>query len=142
MVLVAAHVAPVPDTDGQGGQDGEVALGVRGMQLGEGEEGAGGGVEDEEEEEKGAGGDNAAPETGLLIIDGWLRFRVAISAVAQLTCLRLRIASAFAHKVMHPRDPMPPVLQGALDASSALFINESESGDGRRLPGNFLCCRW
>lgn len=127
VALVAASIIPAPDTDITA-QDDDMTEGVQSMQLGDGNGTADpptipttGQVTPTEA---------AAPDTGLLIVDGWLKFRVPIQAVAQLSCLRVRVASAFASKVRSPQTPLPPALQGAIDISGSLFINESESADG------------
>jgi ATP-dependent RNA helicase DHX36 len=99
--------------------------------------------EEEEEEEEGDGvraagdgvgsmrlGEPAEPATALLVVDGWLRFRVPFAAVGQLAVLRLRLAAAFAEAVRRPRRPLPAPLAGALGAAAELFVAESESSDG------------
>jgi hypothetical protein len=127
VILVAAHVVPAPDTEmdrsnqeeRRGGEDSGVAVEVQSMQsmqLGE--------------IPNASINSSVLPDTGLLIVDGWLKFRVQIQTIAQLSCLRLRVASAFAAKVNRPNEALPPKLQKAMDVSAAMFINESESGDG------------
>jgi hypothetical protein len=138
VMLVAAQVIPAPDEDNETNQErteedagaaagaavGSVAEevhGMKSMQLGEAVPPLSTTIYDNS---------TLLPDTGLLIVDGWLKFRVPIQTIAQLSTLRLRVASAFAAKVNRPRDVLPDILQKAMDVSAAIFINESESGDG------------
>ena len=144
IALVAASVIPAPDPDATSGPkkrggDGGVAVGMQGVQLGEKQKQHSSpshhaeNIEHEEEEDDEDDDidiEEVVPDTGVLVVDGWMKFRVPIQAVAQLTCLRVRIAAAFSEKVRRPQSPLPPHLAAAIDVSGALFINESESGDG------------
>ena len=73
------------------------------------------------------------PPSALLVVDDWLRFRVPLRAVAQVTVLRLRLHKAFAARVEHPKQPSPPDLSEAvrtigrvLAAADAAFIEASD----------------
>jgi len=118
LVLVAAHVAIARDDrradeeEGEGEGEGEdqggrgdgmaegMAEGMAGVRLSDGARGP-------------SGSQPAKPPTALLIVDRWLRFRVPLESVAQLMCLRVRLAEAFAATVRHPHTALPPVYQGA-----------------------------
>jgi hypothetical protein len=127
VILVAAQVVPAPDVDNHEEREEDAGTatavgvaqevhGMQSMQLGE--------------VPPLNASNNVLPDTGLLVVDGWLTFRVPIQTIAQLSCLRLRVANAFAAKVNRPREGLPGKLQKAMDVSAAMFINESESGDG------------
>jgi len=136
VMLVAAQVLPAPDTEmmdtsnqEERTEDSGAAAGVavevqnmQSMQLHE--------VPGASNNHDDGTISTVLPDTGLLVVDGWLKFRVPIQTIAQLSCLRLRVASAFAAKVNRPREDLPVKLQMAMDVSAGIFINESESGDG------------
>ena len=42
----------------------------------------------------------SSSDSGLITLDGWLKLRVGLSYVAHLCCLRHRLATAFAAKVL------------------------------------------
>jgi ATP-dependent RNA helicase DHX36 len=72
------------------------------------------------------------PPSALLVVDNWLRFRVPLRAVAQITVLRLRLHKAFAMRVERPKDALPADMRGAVDAiarvlsdADAAFIESS-----------------
>ena len=60
----------------------------------------------------------------LLVVDNWLRFRVPVTQISHIMCLRLRIAEAFAAKVKHPSTPLPPSLATALVVASGMFSTD------------------
>ena len=84
------------------------------------------------------------PPSALLVVDDWLRFRVPLRAVAQVTVLRLRLHKAFAARVEHPKQPLPPDLSEAvrtigrvLAAADAAFIEASDFRVRARGGGGF-----
>eukprot|EP00873_Tetraselmis_striata_P025123 jgi/Tetstr1/445387/TSEL_033173.t1 len=58
----------------------------------------------------------------------WLRFRVPFAVVAYMSCLRLRLASAFSAKVEHPDKALPPALAGAVATVTSIFSAEGDDG--------------
>mmetsp|Transcript_19169 Transcript_19169/g.45715 ORF Transcript_19169/g.45715 Transcript_19169/m.45715 type:complete len:1156 (-) Transcript_19169:153-3620(-) len=81
-------------------------------------------VEMEQEPEALAGG-GAEPQTCLLTVDSWLRFKVPLHFVAFICCLRLRLSSAFSLKVANPKEQLPEILKLAVQTISLLLSIES-----------------
>uniref|UniRef100_A0A453FL73 DEAD-box helicase OB fold domain-containing protein n=1 Tax=Aegilops tauschii subsp. strangulata TaxID=200361 RepID=A0A453FL73_AEGTS len=67
--------------------------------------------------------------TVSVVVDRWLRFDATALDVAQIYCLRERLASAILFKVKHPQDVLPPALGATMYAIACIL-----SYDG--LPGN------
>jgi len=66
---------------------------------------------------------HVGPPCALLVVDDWLRFRVPLRAVAQITCLRLRLHRAFAARVEKPRERLPTDLFDAVGAIGAVLAD-------------------
>lgn len=58
------------------------------------------------------------PTHALLCMDGWLRVRVPVEAVARICVLRLRLASAFAFKVENPGRELPNHLRDTVETAA------------------------
>jgi ATP-dependent RNA helicase DHX36 len=67
------------------------------------------------------------PPSALLVVDDWLRFRVPLRAVAQITCLRLRLQRAFAARVEKPTQNLAAELSEAVMAISELLADADSS---------------
>ena len=67
------------------------------------------------------------PPSALLVVDDWLRFRVPLRAVAQITCLRLRLQRAFAARVEKPTQNLSAELSEAVMAISELLADADSS---------------
>ncbi|XP_003567152.2 DExH-box ATP-dependent RNA helicase DExH6 [Brachypodium distachyon] len=98
---------------------------------------------DDSDEEEGSSEDEAEKNTSgqqneeimslpdntvSVIIDRWLRFDATALDIAQIYCLRERLASAILFKVKHPQDVLPPALGATMYAVACIL-----SYDG--LPG-------
>jgi hypothetical protein len=66
---------------------------------------------------------HVGPPCALLVVDDWLRFRVPLRAVAQITCLRLRLHRAFAARVEKPRERLPADLFDAVGAIGVVLAD-------------------
>ncbi|KAJ1285557.1 hypothetical protein BS78_03G288500 [Paspalum vaginatum] len=59
--------------------------------------------------------------TVSVVVDRWLRFDATALDVAQIYCLRERLASAILFKVKHPQDVLPPVLGASMYAIACIL---------------------
>ncbi|KAL6845214.1 hypothetical protein ACP4OV_024709 [Aristida adscensionis] len=59
--------------------------------------------------------------TVSIVIDRWLRFDATALDVAQIYCLRERLASAILFKVKHPQDVLPPALGASMYAIACIL---------------------
>ena len=66
-----------------------------------------------------------SPDTALMVVDNWLRFRVPLPQVAQLCTLRLRLAAAFAARVQRAHEALAPPLAAAVHAAAQLLAAET-----------------
>lgn len=97
-----------------------------------------------DEEDEGSSGDEAgkgtlgqqkkeimsSPDnTVSVVVDRWLRFDATALDVAQIYCLRERLASAILFKVKHPQDVLPPALGATMYAIACILTYDG-------LPGN------
>ncbi|CAO2166535.1 unnamed protein product [Urochloa humidicola] len=71
----------------------------------------------EDEEEIMSSPDN----TVSVVVDRWLRFDATALDVAQIYCLRERLASAILYKVKHPQDVLPPALGASIYAIACIL---------------------
>ena len=60
----------------------------------------------------------------VLVCDDWLRFRVPLSLLSQIACLRIRLARAFAAKTQRPHDALPADLANALATVATLLAHD------------------
>uniref|UniRef100_A0A804QZL3 RNA helicase n=1 Tax=Zea mays TaxID=4577 RepID=A0A804QZL3_MAIZE len=56
-----------------------------------------------------------------VVVDRWLRFDATALDVAQIYCLRERLASAILFKVKHPQDVLPPALGASMYAITCIL---------------------
>ena len=86
------------------------------------------------------GGDRAT-----VVLDDWLKFSVARTAVTAIKCLRARLQEAFIALVERPSEPLPERLRDSMATLTQLMALESGSafGNGARpaafAPGMNLC---
>ncbi|KAL6616121.1 hypothetical protein ACP70R_038391 [Stipagrostis hirtigluma subsp. patula] len=73
--------------------------------------------------------------TVSVVIDRWLRFDATALDVAQIYCLRERLASAILFKVKHPQDVLPPALGASMYAIACIL---SYDGLPAMVPSNDL----
>lgn len=66
------------------------------------------------------------PPSALLVVDDWLRFRVPLRAVAQITVLRLRLQNAFAMKVEHPQEMLPKDIHESVRCVSRVLADAAD----------------
>ena len=66
--------------------------------------------------------------TVKIIMDGWLYYASKAIDVSLLYCLRERLSAAILHKVTHPRDPLPPILEASMDALAYILSCDGCSG--------------
>ncbi|CAL4973855.1 unnamed protein product [Urochloa decumbens] len=85
----------------------------------------------EDEEEIMSSPDN----TVSVVVDRWLRFDATALDVAQIYCLRERLASAILYKVKHPQDVLPPALGASIYAIACIL---SYDGLPNMVPSNDL----
>uniref|UniRef100_A0ACD5W477 Uncharacterized protein n=1 Tax=Avena sativa TaxID=4498 RepID=A0ACD5W477_AVESA len=92
--------------------------------------------DDSEEEERGSSEDEAENNTSgqqkeeimsspdntvSVVVDRWLKFQATALDVAQIYCLRERLASAILFKVKHPQDALPPALGATMYAIACIL---------------------
>ncbi|KAB8472942.1 hypothetical protein FH972_025307 [Carpinus fangiana] len=71
----------------------------------------------------------SAPENSVrVIVDRWLFFRSTALDVAQIYCLRERLAAAVLFKVTHPKTMLPPVLGASMHAMAYILSLDGLSG--------------
>ena len=66
------------------------------------------------------------PPSALLVADDWLRFRVPLRAVAQITVLRLRLQRAFAMKVENPQEMLPQDIYESVRCVSQVLADAAD----------------
>lgn len=59
--------------------------------------------------------------TVSVVVDRWLRFHATALDVAQIYCLRERLASAILFKIKHPQDVLPPALGATMYAIACIL---------------------
>uniref|UniRef100_A0A0A9CL48 DEAD-box helicase OB fold domain-containing protein n=1 Tax=Arundo donax TaxID=35708 RepID=A0A0A9CL48_ARUDO len=59
--------------------------------------------------------------TVSVVVDRWLRFDATALDVAQIYCLRERLASSILFKVKHPQDVLPPALGASMYAIACIL---------------------
>ncbi|KAG2600990.1 hypothetical protein PVAP13_5KG562300 [Panicum virgatum] len=59
--------------------------------------------------------------TVSVVVDRWLRFDASALDVAQIYCLRERLASSILFKVKHPQDVLPPALGASMYAIACIL---------------------
>uniref|UniRef100_J3L4G1 RNA helicase n=2 Tax=Oryza brachyantha TaxID=4533 RepID=J3L4G1_ORYBR len=82
--------------------------------------------DDEDDTDKGTLGQQkeimSSPDNSVsVVIDRWLRFDATALDVAQIYCLRERLASAILFKVKHPQDVLPPDLGATMYAIACIL---------------------
>ncbi|XP_059449723.1 DExH-box ATP-dependent RNA helicase DExH6-like isoform X3 [Corylus avellana] len=71
----------------------------------------------------------SAPENSVkVIVDRWLFFGSTALDVAQIYCLRERLAAAILFKVTHPKTMLPPVLGASMHAMTRILSLDGLSG--------------
>ncbi|KAH7533694.1 hypothetical protein FEM48_Zijuj04G0158700 [Ziziphus jujuba var. spinosa] len=66
--------------------------------------------------------------TVVVIVDRWLRFGSTALDVAQIYCLRERLAAAILFKVTHPTEALPPLLAASAYAIALILSYDGMSG--------------
>jgi hypothetical protein len=65
-----------------------------------------------------------ASRCAVLVCDDWLRFRVPLTVLSQIACLRIRLAKAFAAKTQRPHEALAPDLADALGAVATVLAHD------------------
>jgi hypothetical protein len=70
----------------------------------------------------------------IVIIDGWLKYRMSFPEAVMLSLLRLRVSSAFATKATHPRRDLPKHLALAVHLTSNMFLQDGNPFSNLAIP--------
>ena len=70
----------------------------------------------------------------IVIIDGWLKYRMSFPEAVMLSLLRLRVSSAFATKATHPRRDLPKHLASAVHLTSNMFLKDGHPFSSLAIP--------
>jgi len=81
-------------------------------------------VREAEETRRDAQAAQDASRCAVLVCDDWLRFRVPLTVLSQIACLRIRLAKAFAAKTQRPHEALAPDLAHALGAVATVLAHD------------------
>ena len=81
-------------------------------------------VREAEETRRDAQAAQDASQCAVLVCDDWLRFRVPLTVLSQIACLRIRLAKAFAAKTQRPHEALAPDLADALGAVATVLAHD------------------